>query len=192
MDRSWRRKLNEFIKDKEQQIEVYAVIKKSSKWDHRKYISKILATNLLPKNVGNWSPAEISAKEILGAYDPNIPEDIRQLHKSECLRWKWRWDKVHNPPATIVEILPHCRSQEFPNLSRAFTALLTLPVTTATAERFFSALRRLKTYLRSTMEENRLNGLHLCISINMMCHWMLKTSLMILQPSGNRRIEVLF
>ncbi|XP_078380243.1 zinc finger MYM-type protein 1-like [Oculina patagonica] len=43
-------------------------------------------TNLLPKNVGNWSPAEISAKEILDAYDPDIPEDIQQLHESECLR----------------------------------------------------------------------------------------------------------
>ncbi|KAF0748974.1 52 kDa repressor of the inhibitor of the protein kinase-like, partial [Aphis craccivora] len=34
-----------------------------------------------------------------------------------------------------------------------------LPVTTCTSERSFSSLRRLKTYLRSTMAENRLNGL---------------------------------
>ena len=33
-----------------------------------------------------------------------------------------------------------CNPQEFPNLSRAFTALLTLPITTTTAERSFSAL----------------------------------------------------
>ena len=31
-------------------------------------------TNFLPKNVGNWSPPEISVKEILGVYDPDIPE----------------------------------------------------------------------------------------------------------------------
>ena len=38
---------------------------------------------------------------------------------------------------------------------------LTIPVTTASAERSFSALRRLKTYLRSTMTQNRLNNIAL-------------------------------
>jgi len=37
--------------------------------------------------------------------------------------------------------------------------LITLPVTTASSERYFSSLRRLKTYLRNTTGENRLNGL---------------------------------
>jgi len=47
----------------------------------------------------------------------------------------------------------------------------TLPITTATAVRSFSTMRRLKTYLRNTMAENRLNGLaqlniHRTIEIN--------------------------
>ena len=37
----------------------------------------------------------------------------------------------------------------------------TFPVTTATAERPFSSLRRIKTFLRSTMTECRLNNLFL-------------------------------
>ena len=37
----------------------------------------------------------------------------------------------------------------------------TLPVSTATAERSFSTLRRLKTYLRNSTSENRLNALAL-------------------------------
>ena len=37
--------------------------------------------------------------------------------------------------------------------------VLTLPLTSATAERSFSTLRRLKSYLRSTMGQSRLNGL---------------------------------
>ena len=39
---------------------------------------------------------------------------------------------------------------------------LTIPVTSATAERSFSTLRRLKTYLRATMGQERLNHLALC------------------------------
>ena len=40
----------------------------------------------------------------------------------------------------------------------------TIPVTTATAERIFSALRRLKTYLRATMSQTRLNNtMLLCV-----------------------------
>ena len=38
---------------------------------------------------------------------------------------------------------------------------MTIPVTTTTAERSFSALRRIKTYLRSTMTEARLSNLML-------------------------------
>ena len=37
----------------------------------------------------------------------------------------------------------------------------TLPVTTATGERSFSALKLIKTYLRTSMQENRLNALAL-------------------------------
>ena len=39
--------------------------------------------------------------------------------------------------------------------------LAVIPVTSATPERTFSVLRRLKTYLRATMLESRLNGLAL-------------------------------
>ncbi|ELT87285.1 hypothetical protein CAPTEDRAFT_112284 [Capitella teleta] len=42
---------------------------------------------------------------------------------------------------------------------------MTIPVTSATAERSFSAFRRLKTYLRSTMTQVRLNN---CAIMN--CH----------------------
>lgn len=51
------------------------------------------------------------------------------------------------------------------NFLPAVTTLLrlfgTIPVSNATAERSFSALKRLKTYLRSTMGEERLTGLAL-------------------------------
>lgn len=48
-----------------------------------------------------------------------------------------------------------------PNIKKLLQLFATLPVTSATPERTFSVLKRLKTYLRSTMSEERLNGLAL-------------------------------
>ncbi|XP_050878760.1 uncharacterized protein LOC127082569 [Lathyrus oleraceus] len=49
----------------------------------------------------------------------------------------------------------------FPNIVIAYRILLTISVTVASAERSFSKLKLLKTYLRSTMSQERLNGLAL-------------------------------
>lgn len=46
----------------------------------------------------------------------------------------------------------------FPSIKLALNIAMALPCTTCTIERSFSTLRRVKTWLRSTMTENRLNG----------------------------------
>jgi len=58
-----------------------------------------------------------------------------------------------------IEFLKFCDENLFPNVYKLLKIVCILPVTTCTSERSFSSLRRLKTYLRSTMAENRLNGL---------------------------------
>ena len=50
----------------------------------------------------------------------------------------------------------------YPNISVAYRILLTVPVTVASVERSFSKLKLLKNYLRSTMSQERLNGLAMC------------------------------
>ena len=56
------------------------------------------------------------------------------------------------------------RMDSYPNVSIAYRILFTVPVTVASAERSFSKLKLLKNYLRSTMSQERLNGLAtLCI-----------------------------
>ena len=50
----------------------------------------------------------------------------------------------------------------FPVLTRLVGLLLVVPSTSCEGERTFSALRRLKTYLRSTMTQERLRSLAVC------------------------------
>ena len=51
----------------------------------------------------------------------------------------------------------------YPNVSIAYRILITVPVTVASAERSFSKLKRLRNCLRTTMLQERLNGLDMCI-----------------------------
>nr|CAH7757464.1 unnamed protein product [Callosobruchus chinensis] len=49
----------------------------------------------------------------------------------------------------------------FPNIHKLLIILAILPVSTASSERSFSTLKRLKTYLRNRNREDRLIGLAL-------------------------------
>ena len=50
----------------------------------------------------------------------------------------------------------------FKEVEQLLRILITCPASSCEAERSFSALRRLKTYLRSTMQQSRLNSLAIC------------------------------
>jgi len=47
----------------------------------------------------------------------------------------------------------------YPNMYKLLQVALTLPISSATCERSFSTMRRIKTWMRSTMVENRFNDL---------------------------------
>ena len=47
----------------------------------------------------------------------------------------------------------------FPNAYITYRILLTIPITVASAKRSFSKLKLIKSYLRSTMSQERLSGL---------------------------------
>ncbi|XP_034069533.1 uncharacterized protein LOC117544522 [Gymnodraco acuticeps] len=70
---------------------------------------------------------------------------------------------------TALELLAFIHKKNlnelYPNLSIALRIACTLPVTVASAERSFSKLKLIKTYLRSCMGQDRLTGLAI-ISIN--------------------------
>lgn len=60
---------------------------------------------------------------------------------------------------TAIIALNECDKRFFPNVHILLKLLCTLPISTSTPERTFSTLKRIKTYLRNTMSETRLNGL---------------------------------
>jgi hypothetical protein len=61
-----------------------------------------------------------------------------------------------------TEVLRYLKEVDcFHNAIIAYRVLLTIPVTVVSAEKSFSKLKLLKSYLRSTMSQERLNGLTL-------------------------------
>ena len=90
----------------------------------------------------------------------DLPEP-RYLN-TELSMWEDHCRRIDGmPPTTLSTLLPTIDKVSFPNIFTTMQLLATLPVTTCTCERSISVLRRLKTYLRNTMTENRLNGLAL-------------------------------
>jgi hypothetical protein len=66
-----------------------------------------------------------------------------------------------SPLDVLRYIYTHRLHEVFPNVTTALRILLTIPVTVASAERSFSKLKLIKTYLRSTMTQERLVDLAL-------------------------------
>ncbi|KAL5790159.1 hypothetical protein ACOSQ2_005047 [Xanthoceras sorbifolium] len=71
---------------------------------------------------------------------------------------------------TATKILEFVKSKDmFLNAMIAYRILLTIPITMASAERSFSKLKLLKSYLWSTMTQDKLNALVLiCIENDML------------------------
>lgn len=69
--------------------------------------------------------------------------------------------KQKGVPSSIATTLAEVTPTLFPNIYCLLSTLAVLPVTSCEAERCISCLRRLKTYLRSSMNQDRLTGLAL-------------------------------
>ncbi|XP_068704634.1 52 kDa repressor of the inhibitor of the protein kinase-like [Montipora foliosa] len=82
---------------------------------------------------------------------------------AEMTLWQRKWERrdPSTVPATVAATLKEIDSGMYPNITECFKIFSTLPVTTCACERNVSALRRLKTYLRSTMSQTRLTGIAL-------------------------------
>ncbi|XP_068675681.1 52 kDa repressor of the inhibitor of the protein kinase-like [Montipora foliosa] len=102
----------------------------------------------------------------LNAFNSGVQGKLYETYKTdlsekkdfdnEILRWQTKWShSTEEKPVALTETLQHANPDLYPNVVTIITILLTMPVSTATPERSFSTMRRVKTYLRSTMKTER-------------------------------------
>lgn len=96
--------------------------------------------------------------EFLDLYMPDVPKVIV---KTEIKLWH-KYINSHpdiKSERRALALLELCNQQAYPNVYRPLLIFCTIPVSTATPERTFSTLKRIRTYLRNSTFQNRLSGL---------------------------------
>jgi len=90
-------------------------------------------------------------KHLVDLYSPTI--DKNNII-AELKMWKLKLASSDlNLIKNGLEALDNCDEEVYPNIHFLLKIFVSLPVSTATPERSFSSLKRLKTYLRNTMKE---------------------------------------
>ena len=93
-------------------------------------------------------------------YHDDLPNPLAL--DAELFQWQIYWETFIGPhPDNIATTLKAISFDGFENIKIILRILRTLPITSCECERSISALRSLKNYKRSTMVEERLNGLAL-------------------------------
>jgi hypothetical protein len=118
--------------------------------------NRFYAEYLLPRVIGNITNEQIAT--LFETYQTDLTCNLDEF-KREIARWRTRWSITPRDqmPTSLCAVNPVL----YPSIDSILCIMLTMPVTSATAERSFSVLRRLKTYVRSTMNNDRLSSLAL-------------------------------
>ena len=103
---------------------------------------RLNAQYLIPSNLANLTDDKIQSIYI--TFQTDLPaQDVAEF-ESEIRRWKTRHSVDETPHSTLGETLANTNSDLYPNIVTCLHILLAMPVSTATAERSFSSMRRLK------------------------------------------------
>lgn len=105
---------------------------------------------MFSNNVNLTQNEEAYLKELVEFYSPQIDKNNAIV---ELRLWRTKLPRSGIIPKTGIDALTECNSEIYPNIHLLLKILCTLPVSTTTPERMFSALKRVKTYLRNTMSE---------------------------------------
>jgi hypothetical protein len=115
---------------------------------------------LIPKTKNPSKEQEKSFIDLHETYSSFINKS-KLMTAEEFKLWYTFVEQNEMNPKSPIDALITCDKILFPTIYLLLKILVTLPITTSSAERSFSTLRRLKTYLRNTISESRLNGLAL-------------------------------
>ena len=111
---------------------------------------------LMNKCAGEWKAKVLT---FMKAYRDDMPNYDSCQAELDCWTTFWMTHFEGDLPDTLDKTLQYTKSSMYPNIHTVLLLLGTIPVTTCTCERCMSVLRRLKTYLRSSMEQDRFNDL---------------------------------
>jgi hypothetical protein len=107
--------------------------------------------------------AEVSLNGVVDFYSKDL-EGVSAV-ENEWFQWRSLLKNLKvtdcSPPEMLKLMLQNDFSTSFPNTYILLRQYLTLPVTNCTGERSFSHLKRIKSALRSTQTQERLNNLSL-------------------------------
>jgi hypothetical protein len=121
------------------------------------------AQHLLPRAVDKLTDDHVVT--IYEAYQADMYLSLEAFRRKVVgCRTHWVISKRNDLPTTLCTTLDSVNPVLYPSIDTILIklcVLLTMPVASATAEMSFSVLRRLKTYVRSTMKNDRLSSLGL-------------------------------
>lgn len=81
---------------------------------------------------------------------------------NEIALWREHWSQIKGKvPSTAIDAFCDPSVRFYPNIKNLLHLLCVLPVTSCTGERSFSSMKLIKSYLRTTMQQDRLNALAL-------------------------------
>ena len=91
--------------------------------------------------------------------DLSSPELMEQELKR--LKLNWMVKSTEQTSSSCAQAIKECDTQRYPNISQLLKLACTLPVTSGECERSASTLKRLNTFMRASMHEDRLSALAL-------------------------------
>ena len=106
---------------------------------------------LVPSTICKKDDWQIHVNNLASIYHGDLPAPLSLQTELHCWKHKWIHVKTDDLPDNPIEALNKCDSRLIPNISTLLRIMSTIPVTSCEAKRTFSALRRLKPFLRMTI-----------------------------------------
>ena len=155
----------------------------SPKEYYRKNVATPLLDHLTQQNMHTWFNSEDRVRSSIFSLVPantiKMKPDLKPLTvklkyweadlltppsiRAELNEWTAQWERrPHDShPTSLLGCLQHADVDQFPNIVQLLRTGCTLPVGSSEAKRSFSAFRRIKSYLRSRMSQERFFSLAL-------------------------------